>query len=319
MTGKGKMVKAVAKRSDVQQKQQAEDMMMDKDNVRTRDDKYRELCEGMRKLLEKYPHEQKNMGALMGLVNGIIQDTRKMAAEESRQAVNKDADMLQCTESVMMYNVHKIKFQQNVPIHEVSTFEEKLTDELHHLTMGRVQVMRVKVMQRAENGKPMTVRVKLGSQQQRGMLYKLLGVSKKFVPESHEVFAGIAFRDCFPFEMLPEVRRLSGEGKEAKQNGECVAFRVMSQGGGAGPVLQIRRAHGERWAVYGRKERSTRSGQRSRSLKRSMEVERGEVEGEVEVGNLCHEKPASCTRGRSAVTRNSGLNPTVTENNLNLG
>jgi hypothetical protein len=39
MTGKGKMVKAVAKRSDVQQKQQAEDMMMDKDNVRTRDDK----------------------------------------------------------------------------------------------------------------------------------------------------------------------------------------------------------------------------------------------------------------------------------------
>jgi hypothetical protein len=89
-----------------------------------------------------------------------------------------------------------------------------------------------------------------------------------------------------------------------------MAFRVMSQGGGAGPVLQIRRAHGERWAVYGQKERSTRSGQRSRSLKRSMEVKRGE--GEVEVGNLC-ETPASCTRGRSAVTRNSRLNPIVTD------
>jgi hypothetical protein len=286
------------------------------DGGRTRDDKYREFCEGMRQILEKYPQEQKNMGGLMRLVNGIIQDTRKMAAEEARQEVNKGADMQQCNDSVMMYNVHKIKFQENAPIHEVSTFEEKLTDELHHLTMGRVQVMRVKVMQRAENGKPMTVRVKLGSQQQRGMLYKMLGVSKKYVPESHVVFAGIAFRDCFPFEMLPEVRRLSGEGKEAKRNGECVAFRVMSQGGGAGPVLQIRRAHGERWAVYVRKERSTRSGQRSRSLKSSMEVERGE--GEVEVGNLCG-MPASFTRGRSAVTRNCGLNPLAAENKLNLG
>jgi hypothetical protein len=147
------------------------------------------------------------------------------------------------------------------------------------------------------------------------MLYKLLGVSKKFAPESHDVFAGIAFRDCFPFERLPEVKRLSGEGMEAKRNGECVAFRVTSQGGDAVPVLQIRRAHGERWAVYVRKERSTRPGQRSRSLELSMEVERGEGE----VGNRWREMPASPTRGRSAVTRNCGLNPLVAENNLNSG
>jgi hypothetical protein len=47
-----------------------------------------------------------------------------------------------------------------------------------------------------------------------------------------------------------------------------------------------------------------------------MEVERGE--GEVEVGNLCG-MPASFTRGRSAVTRNCGLNPLAAENKLNLG
>jgi hypothetical protein len=161
----------------------------------------------------------------------------------------------------------------------VSTFEEKLTDELHHLTMGRVQVMRVNVMQRAENGKPMTVRVKLGSQQQRGMLYKMLGVSKKYAPESHEVFAGIAFRDCFPFKMLPEVKRLSGEGMEAKRNGECVAFRVSSQGGGCAPVLQVRRAYGDRWVVYVRGERlakpDPRSDPRPRGRDLSMEAEKG--------------------------------------------
>jgi hypothetical protein len=32
------------------------------DGGRTRDDKYREFCEGMRTLLETYPHEQKRMG-----------------------------------------------------------------------------------------------------------------------------------------------------------------------------------------------------------------------------------------------------------------
>jgi hypothetical protein len=259
----------------------------------TRDDKYKQFCAGMRRLVDKYPQEKKEVEMLMKLMNGIIQDTRKVAAEEARKTVSRDAEYLQCTESVMMYNVHKIKFRQNVPIYEVSTFEEKLTDEIHHLTMGRVQVMKVDVMQRAENGKPMTVKVKLGSQKQRGMLYKLLGVAKNFVPESHEVFAGIAFRDCFPFEMLQEVRRLSGEGMEAKRNGECVAFRVTSQGGGAIPILQIRRAHGDRWAVYVRMEKPTRPEPRPRSRVPSMEVER---DRDVEVSNLWHEMPPSFTK-----------------------
>jgi hypothetical protein len=258
----------------------------------SRDDKYKQFCDGMRRLVDKYPQEKKEVEMLMKLMNGIIQDTRKVAAEEARKTVNKDADYLQCTESVMMYNVHKIKFQ-DVPIYEVSTFEEKLTDEIHHLTMGRVQVMKVDVMQRSENGKPMTVKVKLGSQKQRGMLYKLLGVSKKYAPESHEVFAGIAFRDCFPFEMLQEVRRLSGEGMEAKRNGECVAFRVTSQGGGAIPILQIRKAHGDRWAVYVRMERPMRPEPRPRSRVPSMEVERAQDD---EVSNLWHEMPPSFTK-----------------------
>jgi hypothetical protein len=252
-----------------------EDMAMDRGDSRTRDDKYRQLCEGMRDLMKKYPQEKQRVEELMRLTNNIIQDTRRMAAEDARQAVNKDTDILQCSESVMMYDVHKIKFQTDVPVYEVSTFEEKLTDEIHHLTRGRVQAMRVTVMQRAENGKPMTVRVKLGSQQQRGMLYKMLGVAKKYAPESHEVFAGIAFRDCFPFKMLPEVKRLSGEGMEAKRNGECVAFRVSSQGAGCVPVLQVRRAYGDRWVVYVGGERPARPDPRPRGRDLGLEAEKG--------------------------------------------
>jgi hypothetical protein len=118
-------------------------------------------------------------------------------------------------------------------------------------------------MQRSDNGIPMTVRVKLGSQKQRGMLYKMLGASKKYAPESHEVFAGTAVRDCFPIEMLHEVRKLSEEGMEAKRNRECVAFRVSSQGNGCVPVLQVRRAYGGRWMVYARRERVARLDPRS--------------------------------------------------------
>jgi hypothetical protein len=82
----------------------------------TRDDKYKQFCDGMRRLVDKYPQEKKEVEMLMKLMNGIILDTRKVAAEEARKTVSRDADYLQCTESIMMYNVHKIKFQQNVPI-----------------------------------------------------------------------------------------------------------------------------------------------------------------------------------------------------------
>jgi hypothetical protein len=239
----------------------------------SRNDKYRQLCEGMRDLMQEFPQAKKRMETLMRLMNGIIQDTGKMAAEDARKAVNRDADNLRCSESVMMYNVHKIKFQTDVPVYEVSTFEEKLTDEIHHLTRGRVQATQITVMQRSENEKPMTVRVRLGSQQQRGMLYKMLGVSKKYVPESHEVFAGIAFRDCFPIEMLPEVRKLSEEGMEAKRNKECVAFRVSSQGDGCVPVLQVRRAFGDRWIVYAGRENVAGLDPRSRGQDKNMEAE----------------------------------------------
>jgi hypothetical protein len=94
----------------------------------SRNDKYRQLCEGMRDLMQEFPQAKQRMETLMRLMNGIIQDTGKMAAEDARKAVNRDADNLQCSESVMMYNVHKIKFQTDVPVYEVSTFEEKLTD-----------------------------------------------------------------------------------------------------------------------------------------------------------------------------------------------
>jgi hypothetical protein len=279
--------------------------MEEEDGGRTRDDKYRKFCEGMRELMEEFPQAKRKVEVLMRLMNDIIQDTRKMAAEDARQAVNKDADMLQCTESVMMYNVHKIKFQ-NIPIYEVSTFEEKLTDEIHHLTRGRVQAMRITVMQRAENGKPMTVRVKLGSQQQRGMLYKMLGVSKKYVPESQDVFAGVAFRDCFPFELLPEVRRLSGEGMEAKRNGECVAFRVTSTGGRIGACATDQKGIWRKMdCVCGKRDQRGRSrGQgalskawRSRGLRRRSATS----------GMRC--RPLS-PRERSAVNRNSGSGST---------
>jgi hypothetical protein len=106
------------------------------------------------------------------------------------------------------------------------------------------------------------------------MLYKLLGASKKYSPEFHEVFAGVAFRDCFLFKILPEVRKLSEEGMEAKRNKECVAFRVSSQGDGCVPVLQVRRAFGDRWMVYGR-ENVAGLDPRSRGQEENMEAEGG--------------------------------------------
>jgi hypothetical protein len=236
----------------------------------SRNDKYRQLCERMNSLMQKFPNEKQSMETLMKLMNGIIQDSGKIAAEDAKKAAN-DADNRRCLKSVMMYNVHKIKFPSNVPVYEVSTFEEKLTDEIHHITRGRVQASQITVLQRTENGKPMTVRVKLGSPQQRGMLYKMLGVSKKYAPESHEVFAGIAVRDCFPSEVLPEVKKLSEEGMKAKRNNECVAFRVSSQGDGCVPVLQVRRAYGDRWMVYARRERVAGPDPRSRGQDEKME------------------------------------------------
>jgi hypothetical protein len=68
------------------------DKAMGKKN--SRNDKYRQLCEGMRALMQEFPQAKKRMETLMRLMNGIIQDTGKMAAEDARKAVNRDADNL---------------------------------------------------------------------------------------------------------------------------------------------------------------------------------------------------------------------------------
>ena len=52
---------------------------------------------------------------------------------------------------------------------------------------------------------------------------------------------GVAFRDCFPKELIPDSQRLFQEGMMLKKNGQVELFKVVARGPGVIPVLEVRK------------------------------------------------------------------------------
>ena len=52
---------------------------------------------------------------------------------------------------------------------------------------------------------------------------------------------GLAIRDCFPKELIPDSQRLVQKGLMQKKNGQVELFKVVARGPGVIPVLEVRK------------------------------------------------------------------------------
>jgi hypothetical protein len=198
----------------------------------SREEKLKKFMEGMQSIIDECHQFKTKVNKLLALHKSIVQDAIKMASEDTRQLIRKDKEYERSSQSVMLFNVHKIKFPTDDPIYARPSFEGKLREELHSLTRHRIQVRTITVIQRTEDRTLMTVRIRLGAAEHRGILYSMLALNRELDKKMYDVFKAVSFRDSLPYEMLGEVRKLSAEGMEAKRVGKIVAFRVSAQGAG---------------------------------------------------------------------------------------
>lgn len=216
----------------------------------SRNELYKELMHKFKSLADRHPEEREEINTMMSLVNGVLKETIKQATEESRKVVKKDLEYLRANKSVMLYNVNKLQLPRGDNYYAGAPVEEILTEELHNLTKHRVSIQEVVTFRRDENGIPTVAKVMLGSNRQRSILYRMLGAARQHAPESARIFRYVAFRDHFPMEYMEEVKKLVAEGMEIKKSGAAGSFRIVSQGDACIPVLQTRKAPGERWRVH---------------------------------------------------------------------
>ena len=95
-----------------------------------------------------------------------------------------------------------------------------------------------------------------------------------------KALGGVAFRDCFPKELIPDSRRLVQQGKALKNNRQVELFKVkvVARGPGVIPVLEVKKkASGgglTKWEVF---KLQMQAGGTNKAVE--PEKERKEVEG----------------------------------------
>ena len=101
---------------------------------------------------------------------------------------------------------------------------------------------------------PTSVCVVLGSARQKGVIFRAIAGHIKAKTAIGRALGGVAFRDCFPKELIPDSQRLVQQGKVLKNNGQVEVFKVVARGPGVIPVLEVKRkASGgglTKWVVF---------------------------------------------------------------------
>jgi hypothetical protein len=123
-------------------------------------------------------------------------------------------------------------------------------DALKKMTRHVATILSVVTMARTEKGFPMIVKVVLSDPMQKGTLFRSLAHAKMEMPDLHEMFRGVAFRDCLPQKHREEVKKMVAEGLEMKNAGEVAAFRVVARGPSCSPVLQKKMKNSVKWQEH---------------------------------------------------------------------
>jgi hypothetical protein len=182
-------------------------------------------------------------------VDLLLKETIKKASKDAIMQMQKEHELGAVARSVMVYNLNKIAVDKQ--LYDRAPLEEVLTEELLRFTRHRINVQDVVTFGRDDKGVPTMARVLLGSSRQRAILYRLLGeMGSGTKMEAMETMRPLSFRDMFPKELMEDSKARVQQGLALKRAGAVHSFRVVAQGTGCVPVLQVRNRQKERWVVW---------------------------------------------------------------------
>ena len=119
---------------------------------------------------------------------------------------------------------------------------EKVTETLHTMCRSMICVMDAYTLGRWKDGTlHTTVCIVLGYPHQKGVIFNSIAGHMKAKTVIGNAFKGVAIRDCFPKELIPDSQRLVQRGLALKRNGQVELFKVVARGPGVIPVLEVRK------------------------------------------------------------------------------
>ena len=153
----------------------------------------------------------------------------------------KEKDLDKCSRSIIIHNAHRIAMEDDNDYIKYN-LAEKVTETLHTMCRSMICVMEAYTLGQWKDGNPPTsVCVVLGSPRQKGVIFRAVAGNMKAKTAIGNALKGVAIRDCFPKELIPDSQRLFQEGMMLKKNGQVELFKVVARGPGVIPVLEVRK------------------------------------------------------------------------------
>ena len=182
---------------------------------------------------------------------------KKQATQIKAEMVDirrKERELDRCGRSIIIHNADRIAMEDDNDYIKYN-LAEMVTETLHTMCRSMICVMEAYTLGKWNADTPPTsVCVVLGSARQKGVIFRAIAGHIKAKTAIGKALGGVAFRDCFPKELIPDSQRLVQQGKALKNNGQVELFKVVARGPGVIPVLEVKRkARGgglTKWEVF---------------------------------------------------------------------
>ena len=190
----------------------------------------------------------------MEFVDKLLKRQATKIKEEMGDIRKKEKELDKCSRSIIIHNANKIAMEDNNDYINYN-LAEKVTETLHTMCRSMICVMDSYTLGQLKDGNPpTTVCVVLGSPRQKGVIFKSIAGHMKAKTAIGNAFKGVAIRDCFPKELIPDSQRLVQRGLALKRNGQVELFKVVARGPGVIPVLEVRKKANSggltKWEVF---------------------------------------------------------------------
>ena len=184
----------------------------------------------------------------------LLKKQATMIKAEMADIRKKEKDLDKCGRSLIIHNADRIAMEDDNDYIRYN-LAEQVTETLHTMCRSMICVMEAYTLGKWVDGTPPTsVCVVLGSARQKGVIFRAIAGHIKAKTAIGKALGGVAFRDCFPKELIPDSQRLVQQGKALKNNGQVEVFKVVARGPGVIPVLEVKRkASGgglTKWEVF---------------------------------------------------------------------
>jgi len=199
------------------------------------------------------------MGLVTKSVRGLLdQLTEKVTRDVDRRAnavYEDNSEARMCRRSVLIHNADK--WVEGDTATAGYNLAERVTAAVHRTTRGMTSVTGAFSLGRGQDNQgPSSCFLSFGSVTQKSTFFKVLAATVKAGGREGHKLKVISCRDAFPKKRVNDSKMLVQKGMALRREGRIAYFRVIAQGNGCIPVLEVKHWLGSggqvsaRWEVF---------------------------------------------------------------------